>query len=542
MLAFGTFLLALSSLVAGDGHNSILNFPTASTANYISFDPEFPALAGLTVCGWQKKAYTDWSRYWFSYAVPGTDNEIIMGDREAGFVFYLGGSWYGADLTIPENQWVHFCATWDSESGVSTISVNGELLKTQENFKKGWKTRAGGNLVIGQEQDSVGGRFETSQAYVGRLSNINVWDYPLNSTEIAYLYEAGFCGYSTTAVDPIISYDDILSQELHGDAAVVQDGSCMDLEDPSDGKILRFPPVSDVSTGNFLQFSPDFGSDEFTQFSICTWFFKTYADTSRYFLSYARSGMDNAIILGEGSTLGFWVSGATLMTDILLEQHRWYHLCFTWATDSESAIYVDGNKVKEGDLAKGQKKVAGGILNIGQEQDSVGGRYELSQAFAGSLYNLNMFNIKLSEDQVSQVYANGTFCKKIPDELWEGGNLMIAYRDIYSLIPDGDVTFDSGEEAWRYGAMHCDSLDLDDDAHKPDCWVMEEKTEYKNKKNGNLGYVVGTVDEAKAACYATEACKTLTCYQKNGENRCDLKSSFQKSNGDKKKTSYTYRC
>ena len=283
MLAFGTFLtflLALSRLVAGDGHNSILNFPTASTANYISFDPEFPAFAGLTVCGWQKKAYTDWSRYWFSYAVPGTDNEIIMGDREAGFVFYLGGSWYGADLTIPENQWVHFCATWDSESGVSTVSVNGELLKTQENFKKGWKTRAGGNLVIGQEQDSVGGRFETSQAYVGRLSNINVWDYPLNSSEITYLYEAGFCGYSTTAVDPIISYDDILSQELHGDAAVVQDGSCMDLEDPSDGKILRFPPVSEVSTGNFLQFSPDFGSDEFTQFSICTWFFKTYADTS----------------------------------------------------------------------------------------------------------------------------------------------------------------------------------------------------------------------------------------------------------------------
>ncbi|KAL5247231.1 hypothetical protein ACHWQZ_G019178 [Mnemiopsis leidyi] len=543
MLAFGTFLLALSSLVAGEGHNSILNFPTASTANYISFNPDWPTLNGLTVCSWQKKAYSDKGRYWFSYAVSGSTNEIILGEREAGaYVFYLGGNSFGVTVGAPENQWVHVCATWDSGSGVSTISVNGELKKTQEDFKKGWSITSGGILVIGQEQDSVGGNFDANQAFVGRLSNINVWDFALNSTDIAFMYDAGFCGYSTTAEDPILSYDDFLSQDLNGDATVVEDRSCMDLEDPSDGQVLRFPTQSKASTANFLQFTPDFGTDEFLEFSICTWFFKTYADQSRYFLSYAQSGSTNSIILGEEATLGIWVSDSKLLSDVFLDQQRWYHLCFTWASDSTSAIYVDGEKVKEGNLAQGKTKTSGGVLNIGQEQDSVGGGYDASQAFAGSLYNLNMFNIKLTDDQVAAIYADGTFCKKVPGEFWEAGQVMLAYKDLYGLIPDGDVTFDNGEEAWRHGAMHCDSLDLDEDAHKPECWVMEENTEYKNKKNGDLGYIVGTVDEAKAACYATGACKTLTCYQKSGENRCDMKSSFEKSNGDKKKTSYTYRC
>ncbi|KAL5272266.1 hypothetical protein ACHWQZ_G000474 [Mnemiopsis leidyi] len=499
MLAFGMILLALAGLAAGERHNSILNFPTASTANYISFNPDWPSLNGLTVCSWQKKAYSDTKRYWFSYAVSGTDNEIILGEREAGvYVFNLGGSSFGVTVGAPENRWVHVCATWDSESGVSTISVNGELKKTQVNFRKGWSVTSGGNLAIGQEQDSVGGRFDASQAFVGRLSNINVWDFALNSSDIALMYDAGFCGYSTTAGDPILSYDDVLSQDLNGDATVVEDRSCMDLEDPSDGQVLRFPPQSKASTANFLQFTPDFGTDEYLEFSICTWFFKTYADQGRYFLSYAQSGLYNSIILGEQKTLG--------------------------------------------NLSQGETKTSGGVMNIGQEQDSVGGTYDASQAFAGSLYNLNMFNIKLTEDQVRAVYANGTFCRKVPDEFWKAGQVMLAYKDLYDLIPDGDVTFDNGEEAWRHGSMHCSSLDLEEDAHKPECWVMEENTEYKNKKNGDLGYVVGTVDEAKAACYATGACKTLTCYQKSGENRCDMKSSFEKSNGDRKKTSYTYRC
>merc|ERR1712039_505297 len=179
--------------------------------------------------------------------------------------------------------------------------------------------------------------------------------------------------------------------------------------------------------------------------------------------------------------------------------------------------------------------------NIGQEQDSVGGTFDATQAYAGSLYNLNMFNLKLSDDQVAQIYANGTFCEMVPDAFWEAGNVIVAYKQLYGLVPQGDVVFDSGEAAWRHGGSHCAAGDLDNDAHRPDCWVTEENRRYKD--DATLGYIVGDVDAAKAACYAYGSCKTLTCFQtKDGQSKCEMKSSFEKAKKDKKKTSYTYRC
>ena len=117
------------------------------------------------------------------------------------------------------------CTSWDSESGVFTISVNGEIKATHENFKKGASLGAGGNLVIGQDQDIVGGKFSATQVYVGELYEINVWDYALKSTEVASLHDAGLCGVGSTEKDPIISYADLVAQNLRGALSLI-DGSC----------------------------------------------------------------------------------------------------------------------------------------------------------------------------------------------------------------------------------------------------------------------------------------------------------------------------
>lgn len=34
-------------------------------------------------------------------------------------------------------------------------------------------------MILGQEQDSVGGSFEQKQSFVGRLAFVNVWSYTL---------------------------------------------------------------------------------------------------------------------------------------------------------------------------------------------------------------------------------------------------------------------------------------------------------------------------------------------------------------------------
>ena len=42
----------------------------------------------------------------------------------------------------------------------------------------------GGVLVVGQEQDSRGGKFSSAESYVGKISKLNIWDRELNMDEI----------------------------------------------------------------------------------------------------------------------------------------------------------------------------------------------------------------------------------------------------------------------------------------------------------------------------------------------------------------------
>ena len=120
----------------------------------------------------------------------------------------------------------------------------------------------------------------------------------------------------------------------------------------------------------------------------------------------------------------------------------------------------------------------------------------------------------------------------VPDAFWEAGNVIVAYKQLYGRVPQGDVVSDSGEAAWIHRGSHCAAGHLDKDAHRPDCWVTEENRRYKD--DAILGYIVEDVDAAKAA---------MLCFQtKDGQSKCEMKSSFEKVKKDKKKTSYTYRC
>lgn len=52
--------------------------------------------------------------------------------------------------------------------------------------------KGGGMLVLGQEQDRVGGGFSASESLIGHLTQVDFWDYNLGSDEINSL--ATLCG------------------------------------------------------------------------------------------------------------------------------------------------------------------------------------------------------------------------------------------------------------------------------------------------------------------------------------------------------------
>jgi len=54
--------------------------------------------------------------------------------------------------------------------------------------------RGGGTLVLGQEQDSVGGSFDARQCFIGEMTGVNIWDYVIGEQEIKLMSKSCLAG------------------------------------------------------------------------------------------------------------------------------------------------------------------------------------------------------------------------------------------------------------------------------------------------------------------------------------------------------------
>ena len=79
--------------------------------------------------------------------------------------------------------WHHICVTWEKTSGSWKFYKDGDM-KGEGTLKRGHTIGEGGTLVLGQDQDSVGGDFEADQSFQGMLSNVNVWDQVLTADQV----------------------------------------------------------------------------------------------------------------------------------------------------------------------------------------------------------------------------------------------------------------------------------------------------------------------------------------------------------------------
>ena len=54
--------------------------------------------------------------------------------------------------------------------------------------------RSGGALVLGQDQDSVGGSFQASQSFIGEMTGVNIWDHVIKEQEIKRMSKSCLAG------------------------------------------------------------------------------------------------------------------------------------------------------------------------------------------------------------------------------------------------------------------------------------------------------------------------------------------------------------
>lgn len=165
---------------------------------YIQLAGAIPiSLSRLTLCYWARPTLNETETI-FSYAVQGSensDNEIWSGINPQYGVFFTHRSLsyeVTAFISVPLDKWMHVCVTWSAINGLVHIYVDGSLEKSATGIGQGIPVAAGGVLVLGQDQDSIEGGFQATQAWKGDISEVQLWDDHLTADDIFDLFKCKF--------------------------------------------------------------------------------------------------------------------------------------------------------------------------------------------------------------------------------------------------------------------------------------------------------------------------------------------------------------
>ncbi|XP_019801892.2 pentraxin-related protein PTX3 [Tursiops truncatus] len=196
------------------GCETAILFPMRSKKIFASVHPATPMkLEAFSACIWVKATDVLNKTVLFSYGTKRNPYEIQLYLSYQSIVLVVGGeeNRLVTDTVISLGTWTHLCSTWNSEKGHVALWVNGDLVAATVDMATGHVVPEGGILQVGQEKNGccVGGGFDETLAFSGRLTGFNIWDHVLSNEDIRKTGGAESChirgnvvGWAVTEIQP----------------------------------------------------------------------------------------------------------------------------------------------------------------------------------------------------------------------------------------------------------------------------------------------------------------------------------------------------
>lgn len=372
-------------------HGFATNFSASGTTDRISLPRQaLHGLSTISVSFWINTTKTG-EQAVLSGAKSGGDNEVLLlfgSDTE--FRLYFHGTM--STWTIPSiatGTWRHVVVRSNATTNQTTLYLDGVSMGNRTTSAGGTPFSIDpGGLIVGQEQDSVGGSFDALQRLVGRLDDLRIYDVVLTATEIAELY--GHRGHWTFDNGSGSTISDSTSFANH---ATFYTGS------PSwapgrRSAALAFNGSNDARTN--ANVTPP------TEGTIAFWLRSAGPPTSRQRLwgigadFEAWQDPDGLLVwdLGADGSAG----GVSTFTP-LYEAGRWYHVAVVYSDINNSfTIYLDGKLHKAGISSSGFAQQAAGRLMFGNRSGT-------TERFIGRLDDFHLFSRKLTQAEIVQLYG-----------------------------------------------------------------------------------------------------------------------------------------
>jgi len=155
--------------------------------SYSEIKKTIPNLSALTLAFWIRTKDTKPGTV-ISYATKVgnivQDNALALQDY-ASFNLFVNNQTVFTGIDVNDGQWHHVAVTWESAGGTWHAYQDGAKIKSSSTpFQQGEVITGGGVMILGQEQDEIGGGFNLEENLIGEVSQMNIFDHVLSANDI----------------------------------------------------------------------------------------------------------------------------------------------------------------------------------------------------------------------------------------------------------------------------------------------------------------------------------------------------------------------
>ncbi len=198
----------------------------------------------------------------------------------------------------------------------------------------------------------------------------------------------------------------------HGESHNVDAG---DTVDRSVGKVCYVAALNlDGRTDQYVTLGHE-AFNNLGDFSLSLWFrVESLSSSITTIFSGARSGAYNSMLIylnSSGTSLYTWVNDSqtgVFNIGASVADGLWHHLVWTRrASDGAEIVYLDGTALSDTNGTVNTATVTldpGGAI-LGQEQDALGGGFDVNQVFHGWIDEVMIYNRLLSQDEVNDLLS-----------------------------------------------------------------------------------------------------------------------------------------
>lgn len=336
-----------------------------------------------------------------------TDSTALAYDRDGslrGWVTSSNGNRYGeidySTELYTDDAWHHAAYVYDGQE--ARLYIDGVLKQSAVSPNPTGDLRDARSFVIGgYYPDNLNG-------FNGNIDEVRIYKGALTSTDISEVMNRSHacrCAQATTAY----RFDECTwgtGTNTILDSIGSLHGTAFNGTNPaSGGKICSMGSFNTTDTNDYIVL-PASAVNGKQDFSFSVWI-RSSRSGAQSVISGAGPTSDNAwlLFMPNGNQLATYLGSNNTYNTPGLANGNWHHIVWARAGSIER-IFIDGVQQLPERSARSDTQLNVASLMLGQEQDSIGGSFDINQIFSGEIDELRFYDTALDATQVASLYAN----------------------------------------------------------------------------------------------------------------------------------------